>query len=81
MANVKANLASNYKSDGSFKDLLFYRNSEYFNPKTIEVEIDKSPFYKQALVKVNSDLKTFPKFHPVLPKNLQIYSATTTPPT
>ncbi|MFT5251789.1 MAG: hypothetical protein ACI87N_000780 [Flavobacteriales bacterium] len=61
MANVKANLASNYKSDGApSKDLLFYRNSEYFNPKTIEVEIDKSPgFNKQALVKVNSDLKTF----------------------
>lgn len=61
MANVKANLANNYKSDGSpAKDLLFYRNSENFNPKLIEVEIDKSPgFTKQALVKVNSDLKNF----------------------
>jgi hypothetical protein len=61
MANVKANLATNYKGDGSpSKELLFYRNSEYFNPKEIEVEIDKSPgFSKQALVKVNSDLKTF----------------------
>ena len=61
MANVKANLASNYKSNGApSKDLLFYRNSEYFNPKTIDVEIDKSPgFTKQALVKVNTDLKTF----------------------
>ncbi|MBC5842322.1 MAG: carboxypeptidase-like regulatory domain-containing protein [Flavobacteriaceae bacterium] len=61
MANVKANLATNYKGDGSpSKDLLFYRNSEYFNPKEIEVEIDKSPgFSKQALVKVNSDLKNF----------------------
>jgi hypothetical protein len=61
MANVKANLANNYKSDGSpSKDLLFYRNSEYFNPKIIDVEIDKSTgFSKEALVKVNSNLKTF----------------------
>ena len=61
MANVKANLTSNYKSNGAAsKDLLFYRNSEYFNPQTIEVEIDKSPgFNKQALVKVNADLKSF----------------------
>ena len=61
MANVKANLASNYKSDGApSKDVLFYRNSEYFNPKIIEVEIDKSTgFTKQALVKANSDLKSF----------------------
>lgn len=61
MANVKANLAANYKGDGSpSKDLLFYRKSEYFTPKEIEVEIDKSTgFTKQALVKANSDLKTF----------------------
>ena len=61
MANVKANLSNNYVSDGSpSKDVLFYRNSETFNPKIIEVEIDKSTgFTKQALVKVNADLKSF----------------------
>ncbi len=61
MANVKANLASNYKSDGApSKDLLFYRRADYFKPKVIDVEIEKSTgFTKQALKKVNSDLKTF----------------------
>ena len=34
MANVKANLNRNYKSDGlPSKDLLFYRKSGYFKPK------------------------------------------------
>jgi hypothetical protein len=82
MANVKANLASNYKSDGSFKDLFFIETLNILTQKkTIEVEIDKSPgFNKQALVKVNSDLKTFPQVSSeILPKNLQIYCNYYTP--
>jgi hypothetical protein len=61
MANVKANLANNYKSDGSAsKDVIFYRQSEYFKPKIIQVEIEKSTgFSKQALKKANDDLKSF----------------------
>jgi hypothetical protein len=56
MANVKANLASNYKVTASSKTYYFIETQ--YNPKKIEVEIDKSPgFTKQALVKVNSDLK------------------------
>jgi hypothetical protein len=61
MANVKANLDRNYKSDGTpSKDLLFYRRSDYFKPKEIEITVDKSTgFSKQALKKVNTDLKNF----------------------
>jgi hypothetical protein len=61
MANVKANLSTNYKSDGApSKDVIFYRQSDYFKPKIIEVEIEKSTgFTKQALKKANNDLKSF----------------------
>lgn len=61
MANVKVNLDNNYKSDGDpSKDLLFFRRSDYFEPKEIEVEIDRSTgFTNQTLKKVNSDLKSF----------------------
>lgn len=61
MANVKVNLDRNYKSDGlPSKDLLFYRRSDYFKPKEIEIEVNKSTgFSKQALKKVNTDLKSF----------------------
>ncbi|WP_413997662.1 carboxypeptidase-like regulatory domain-containing protein [Flavobacterium sp. W1B] len=63
MANVKVNLVRNYKSDASAsKAMLFYRRSNYFNPKNIEVEIDKSTgFTKLALKKVNTDIKNFTK--------------------
>ena len=63
MANVKANLNRNYKSDGlPSKDLLFYRKSGYFKPKEIEVEVNKSTgFSKQALKKVNTDIQHFSK--------------------
>jgi hypothetical protein len=51
MANVKANLASNYKSDGApSKTYYFIETLNILTQKTIEVEIDKSPgFNKQAL--------------------------------
>ena len=63
MASVKANLNRNYKDDGlPSKDLLFYRKSNNFKPKEIEVEINKSTgFSKQALIKVNTDIQTFSK--------------------
>jgi hypothetical protein len=61
MANVKANLDRNYQSDGlASKDLLFYRRSNYFKPKEIEITVEKSTgFSKEALKKVNTDLKNF----------------------
>ena len=61
MANVKANLARNYKnSETPSKEMLFYRKSDSFKPNLIEVEIDESTgFTKQALAKANTDLKTF----------------------
>ena len=61
MANVKANLKSNYVSDGApSKDMVFYRRSDYFKPKTIDVEIEKSTgFTKQTLQKANADIKNF----------------------
>jgi hypothetical protein len=63
MANVKANLARNYKNEElPTKELLFYRKSDYFKPKLIDVEIDESTgFTKQGLSKVNTDLKAFSK--------------------
>jgi hypothetical protein len=61
MANVKANLGRNYKNDGqASKDMIFLRESNYFKPKILELEIDKSTgFSKQALNKVNADIKAF----------------------
>jgi hypothetical protein len=63
MANVKANLASNYKSDGApSKTYYFIETLNILTQKTIEVEIDKSPgFTKQALVKSILILKLFPQ--------------------
>jgi hypothetical protein len=58
----EANLASNYKSDGPSKTYYFIETLNILTQKTIEVEIDKSPGFKsKPLVKVNSDLKTFPQ--------------------
>ncbi|HSN48286.1 MAG TPA: carboxypeptidase-like regulatory domain-containing protein, partial [Flavobacterium sp.] len=61
MAKVKANLERNYRNDGTAsKDMLFLRKSNYFKPKVLEVELDKSTgFTKQGLSKVNSDIKAF----------------------
>ena len=61
MANVKANLERNYKSDGQAKkDVLFYRKSEAIKPSILDVEIDKSTGYtKQGLKSANADLHTF----------------------
>jgi hypothetical protein len=72
MANVKANLASNYKSDGApSKTYYFIETLNILTQKTIEVEIDKSPgFTKQALVKSILILKLFPQVSSgILPKN------------
>lgn len=61
MANVKANLERNYSTgETANKDKLFYRKSENFKPVLIDVAINESTgFSKQALHKVNTDLKTF----------------------
>lgn len=63
MANVKANLARNYATgETASKEMLFYRKSNHFKPSLIDVEINKSTgFSKQALNKVNTDLKIFSK--------------------
>ncbi|WP_367754295.1 carboxypeptidase-like regulatory domain-containing protein [Flavobacterium sp. WC2430] len=63
MANVKANLARNYETgETGSKEMLFYRSSNNFKPSLIDVEINKSTgFTKQALQKVNTDLKAFSK--------------------
>ncbi|WP_367771130.1 carboxypeptidase-like regulatory domain-containing protein [Flavobacterium sp. WC2421] len=63
MANVKANLSRNYATgETGSKDMLFYRKSNNFKPSLIDVEINKSTgFTKQALNKVNTDLKAFSK--------------------
>lgn len=63
MANVKANLSRNYTTgEKGSKEMFFYRTSNYFNPSLIDVEINKSTgFSKQALSKVNNDMKRFSK--------------------
>ena len=61
MAQVKANLDTNYKSDVlPSKDFIFYRKSGFFKPATIEVEINESTgFSKLALKKVNNEIQSF----------------------
>ncbi len=61
MAQVKANLKTNYKNSIlPSKDFIFYRKSGFFKPKEIEVEINESTgFSKQELKKVNSDVQKF----------------------
>jgi hypothetical protein len=63
MATVKAQLRTNYTTDEkATKDKIFYRVAEYFNPSVIEVDIEQSTgFTKQALTKVNSDIKAYSK--------------------
>jgi hypothetical protein len=72
MANVKANLASNYKSDGApSKTYYFIETLNILTQKTIEVEIDKLVLPSKPC-KVNSDLKTFTtSFIRILPKNFR----------
>jgi hypothetical protein len=50
---LKANLATNYKGDGNPSEEIAILQAQYFNPKEIEVEIDKSPgFSKTSACKV-----------------------------
>ena len=58
MANVKANLERNYKSDGQpTKDMLFFRESNALKPSILNVEINKSTGYtKQGLKSANAEM-------------------------
>jgi hypothetical protein len=61
IAAVKRNLANNYRSaEEPSKSMLFYRESNYFNPVKLNVEITKSTgFSKEALQSTNTQLKAF----------------------
>jgi hypothetical protein len=64
MANVKANINSNYTGNGiSKKNMIFMRHTDYMKPKNIEVDITKSTgFSKDALKKANTELSNFTNF-------------------
>jgi hypothetical protein len=59
MANVKANLLPTIKRWSAFKDVIFYRQSDYFKPKIIEVEIENRLGFAASAQKTNNDLKSF----------------------
>ena len=61
MANVKANFKTNYPySSKPKKDLIFFRESNNFKPKILDVEIDKSTgFSKDALKSANAQMASF----------------------
>lgn len=61
MANVKANFKTNYPySSKPKKDLIFFRETNNFKPKILDVEIDKSTgFSKDALKAANAQMSSF----------------------
>lgn len=61
MANVKSNFKTNYPySSKPKKDLIFFRETNNFKPKILDVEIDKSTgFSKDALKAANAQMSSF----------------------
>ncbi len=61
MATVKKNLKNNYKNqEQPSKDVLFYRESNFFRPEKFDMEITKSTgFTKKSLKLANDELSAF----------------------
>ena len=61
MATVKKNLERNYKNqDQPTKEVLFYRESNFFKPEKLDMEIIKSTgFTKNSLKLTNAELNSF----------------------
>lgn len=61
MATVKKNLVQNYSNqEQSSKDVLFYRESNFFKPEKFDMEITKSTgFTKTSLKLANTELNSF----------------------
>jgi len=61
IAAVRKNLANNYRNNTTpAKEMLFYRETNFFMPKKLNVEITKSTGYtKEALKSTNNQLQAF----------------------